>query len=306
MNVNGFPIPIQNPIFTKRKHYKAIMLQVKNLSYRYPGNEKETLKDLSFSIEKRQIFGFLGPSGSGKSTTQKVLYKLLTDFGGEVLFDGKALQTLGREFYERIGVSFELPNLYHKLTAKENLQFFASFYKGPIKNIDRLLEEVGLSADANKRVADYSKGMKMRLNFVRAIIHDPDVLFLDEPTAGLDPVNGNIMKSIIRNLQAAGKTIFLTTHNMFDADQLCDRVALLHQGVIKAADSPAQLKLKYGQKSVKVLMEGATQEQVFPLETLGANVQFQQLLKTGSISTIHSQEASLEEVFIKITGEQLL
>ena len=282
------------------------MLQIKKLSYRYPGNETDTIRDLNFSIQKGQIFGFLGPSGSGKSTTQKVLYKLLSDFNGEVLFDGKPLQAWGREFYERIGVSFELPNLYHKLTAKENLQFFASFYKGSIKNIDQLLEEVGLKDDADKRVADYSKGMKMRLNFVRAIIHNPDVLFLDEPTAGLDPVNGNVMKSIIRNLQAEGKTIFLTTHNMFDADQLCDKVALLHQGTIKAIDSPSQLKLKHGQKNVKVLMEGKDSEEIFPLDSLGANEQFSQLLKSGKVATIHSQEASLEEVFIKITGEQLL
>jgi len=282
------------------------MIQVKNVRYRYPTNDVDTIKDLSFDIDKGAVFGFLGPSGSGKSTTQKILYKLLDSYEGQILFDEKSLDEWGREFYERIGVSFELPNLYYKLTAKENLQFFASFYKRPIKDIDQLLEQVGLGADASKRVSEFSKGMKMRLNFVRAILHDPEVLFLDEPTAGLDPVNARVMKSIIRELKAAGKTIFITTHNMFDADQLCDQVALLFEGQIMALDSPTQLKLKYGQKNVKVRMEGALKEVQFALDGLGANKDFNELLNSGVVSTIHSQEASLEEVFIKITGEQLV
>lgn len=283
------------------------MLNVENLSFRYPNNEDDTLHDLSFSIAKGEIFGFLGPSGSGKSTTQKILYKLLTGYRGQIFFDNKPLSEWGRAFYERIGVSFELPNHYVKLTALENLHFFASFYKNPVQDITLLLKKVGLESDANKLVSDYSKGMKMRLNFVRALLHDPDVLFLDEPTSGLDPINAKKIKEIILELKAQGKTIFITTHNMFDADQLCDRVALLYEGKIKALDAPANLKLQHGTKSVRVtLNSNPLQEQLFELNTLSKNIQFKNLLDQNDIATIHSQEATLEEVFIKVTGEQLV
>lgn len=283
------------------------MLNVENLSFRYPNNEDDTLHDLSFSIAKGEIFGFLGPSGSGKSTTQKILYKLLTGYRGQIFFDKKPLSEWGRAFYERIGVSFELPNHYVKLTALENLHFFASFYKNPVQDITLLLKKVGLESDANKLVSDYSKGMKMRLNFVRALLHDPDVLFLDEPTSGLDPINAKKIKEMILELKAQGKTIFITTHNMFDADQLCDRVALLYEGKIKALDAPANLKLQHGTKSVRVtLNSNPLQEQLFELNTLSKNIQFKNLLDQNDIATIHSQEATLEEVFIKVTGEQLV
>jgi fluoroquinolone transport system ATP-binding protein len=200
------------------------MLKVDGLSFTYPGNSRKILHELSFTIGKGEIFGFLGPSGSGKSTTQRILYRLLQGYHGQVEFDGVSLTDWGRDFYERIGVSFELPNHYLKLTAYENLQFFASFYRNKGPGIDRLLQLVGLQEDAHKRVSDYSKGMKMRLNFIRSMLHNPDMLFLDKPTSGLDPINAHIIKETIRNLKKEGKTIFLTTHHMIDADQLCDRV----------------------------------------------------------------------------------
>lgn len=282
------------------------MLKVEDLCYRYPGAGEDTLRDLTFSIQKGEIFGFLGPSGSGKSTTQKILYKLLTGFRGDIRFQGLELSKWGREFYEQIGVSFELPNHYLKLTALENLQFFGAFYKKKTKDLRALLAAVGLEEDADKPVADFSKGMKMRLNFVRALLHDPEVLFLDEPTSGLDPINAARIKEIIRSLRRQGKTIFLTTHNMFDADQLCDRVALLHRGVIQAIDTPADLKIRFGAKTVRVTVNGNRSEDfVFPLENLGQNEEFRKLLLANDIASIHSQEATLEEVFIKITGQQL-
>lgn len=281
------------------------MLSVTDLSFHYPKNTDDTLKGLNFSIEKGEIFGFLGPSGSGKSTTQKILYKLLSGYKGEIIFDEKPLQQWGREFYEQIGVSFELPNHYVKLTAEENLRFFSSFYSKTL-SIQEWLEKVGLGGDAKKLVGDFSKGMKMRLNFVRAVLHDPDMLFLDEPTAGLDPINAGKIKDIIRELKSKGKTIFITTHNMFDADQLCDRVALLYHGQIKAMDTPSKLKLQYGSKSVKITRNNpALPEILFPFEGLGKNSEFIDLLNKNDVATIHSQEATLEEVFVKVTGEQL-
>lgn len=281
------------------------MLTVENLSYRYPSARQDTLRSLSFSIRRGEIFGFLGPSGSGKSTTQKILYKLLPDYQGNISFEGKPLQAWDRSFYERIGVSFELPNHYLKLTALENLRFFASFYQSKTRRPLELLEMVGLEPDAHKRVSDFSKGMKMRLNFVRALLHNPDVLFLDEPTSGLDPLNAKVIKDIILDLRRQGKTIFLTTHNMFDADQLCDQVALLHTGTIKSLDTPLALKIRYGTPKVKVTQKEQPGQLVFELDRLGHNPDFLQLLQANQIQTIHSEEATLEDAFIQVTGERI-
>jgi fluoroquinolone transport system ATP-binding protein len=277
------------------------MLSVESLSYRYPNSQQDTLRRLTFTIARGEIFGFLGPSGSGKSTTQKILYKLLSGYQGDIRFEGKPLQQWDRSFYERIGVSFELPNHYLKLTAEENLRFFASFYQSNIRSIPELLALVGLADDADKRVSEFSKGMKMRLNFIRALLHNPDVLFLDEPTSGLDPLNARVIKNIILDLKAAGKTIFLTTHNMFDADQ----VALLHDGEIKNLDTPLALKLRYGSPKVKVTQKEQPGQLVFDLDRLGQNEAFLRLLQADQIQTIHSEEATLEDAFIKVTGERL-
>ncbi len=283
------------------------MLNVDHVSYAYPGNAEDTLKDLSFGMESGEIFGFLGPSGSGKSTTQKLLYKLLPGYHGKVELMGKSLQDWDRSFYRQIGVSFELPNHYLKLTAEENLRFFAAFYDVPPTRIPELLDLVGLLPDAKKPVSDFSKGMKMRLNFVRAILHDPAMLFLDEPTSGLDPINANKIKALIRDLGARGKSIFITTHNMFDADQLCDRVVLLHEGKIMALDTPANLKMAYGSRVLNLTTAGEKgQAYQFPLEGLGSNEAFLSMIREQEISMMHSQEASLEEVFIRITGKELL
>ncbi|MBA3898591.1 MAG: ABC transporter ATP-binding protein [Bacteroidetes bacterium] len=268
------------------------MLAVKNLIYRYPSNQKDTISGLNFSISKGEVFGFLGPSGSGKSTTQKILYKLLPGFSGEATFKGRAITSWNRDFYEHIGVSFELPNHYVKLTARENLQFFSSFYAKPVNNFDELLEKVGLLEDADKLVSDYSKGMKMRLNFIRALLHNPEMLFLDEPTSGLDPINAAKIKNMIRDLKAEGKTIFITTHNMFDADQLCDRVALLDQGKMIELDTPENLKRKHGKENVKVSLKDTPDGLVFPLEGLGQNPSFLKAIAEGEITSIHSQEAT--------------
>ena len=284
-----------------------MLLTVEQLSFRYPRSSNDALHELSFSIAEGEIFGFLGPSGAGKSTTQKILYKLLQGYRGEVTFAGKTLGNWGRDFYEQIGVSFELPNHYLKLTAEENLRFFAAFYRKKSAEPLEFLRKVGLEEDARKPVAAFSKGMKMRLNFARCLLHDPEMYFLDEPTTGLDPINAGRIKELIRELQQRGKTIFLTTHNMFDADQLCDRVALIHQGALCALDSPARLKLAHGQKRVLLTLEDSKgSDHSFPLEGLGTNEEFLELIRRRPLRTIHSQEATLEEVFIKLTGSQLV
>ncbi|MEQ9380477.1 MAG: ABC transporter ATP-binding protein [Imperialibacter sp.] len=282
------------------------MIIVDNLRYTYPKNPAPTLKSISCTIQPGEIFGFLGPSGSGKSTTQKILYKLLDGYEGNVQVQGRDLTAWGKDFYEKIGVSFELPNHYLKLTALENLQFFANFYLKRPADFHELLDRVGLKEDANKPVSDFSKGMKMRLNFIRSFMHDPDILFLDEPTSGLDPVNGKVIKDMILDLKARGKTIFITTHSMYDADALCDRIALIIDGEIKALDRPATLKLQHGQRKVKVEVHDAPSPYEYALDTLGQNEEFLNILQQNNIKTIHSEEATLEDVFIKLTGQRLV
>jgi fluoroquinolone transport system ATP-binding protein len=280
------------------------MIQVKNLSFQYPGTNISTLQNLDFSISKGQVFGFLGPSGSGKSTTQKILFKLLSGYQGQALIDKKEVRDWGKSLYEKIGVGFELPNHYLKLTALENLEFFKNFYPKTLPP-KKLLDLVGLGNDANKKVGDFSKGMKMRLNFVRAFLHDPEILFLDEPTSGLDPVNSRLVKDIILDLKAKGKTIFITTHQMYDADELCDHVAFLVDGQIKALDSPGNLKTKHSKGTVEVLFRNQENKHLFDLKGLGQNPEFQKLITQFEIESIHSKEATLDEIFIKVTGKTL-
>jgi fluoroquinolone transport system ATP-binding protein len=283
------------------------MITVKNLSYKYPKSKDVVLKNLNFEISTGEIFGFLGPSGAGKSTTQKILYKILRDFTGEISVNNKPLKNWEKEYFEKIGVCFELPNHYLKLTAKENLKHFASFYtKTNLQNLDALFAIFGLADSADKRVEEFSKGMKMRLNFIRAIMHDPEILFFDEPTAGLDPINAQKIKRYIIKLKNEGKTIFVTTHDMTTADELCDRVSFLVDGEIRLTEKPAILKNKYGKHTVKVeLQSGRTAE--FPVKNLAENPEFLGFISCGDeILRINTQEATLEEVFIKITGTKLL
>lgn len=283
------------------------MIQVENLQYSYPGKSELVLKGISFSIEKGEIFGFLGPSGAGKSTTQKTLIGILKDYKGKVKVAGQNISEVSGDFYNSIGVSFELPNLYSKLTGKENLDFFASLYQTKTTPSMELLKMLGLEEAADKKVSDYSKGMKMRLNFCRALVHNPDIVFLDEPTSGLDPLNAKKVKDIILDLKSRGKTIFLTTHNMAVADELCDRVAFINEGELALIDSPRRLKIEKGEKNVRLdfLKNGEISSMDFSLKGLGDNQIFLNLLKNEKVETIHSQEATLEQIFIETTGRGL-
>lgn len=283
------------------------MIEVKDLYFTYPGNSNETIKGITFNISKGEIFGFLGPSGAGKSTTQKIIIGLLKDYKGQVKVMDQEIRGWGKDYYERVGISFELPSLYNKLTAMENMSFIASLYNYKKVNLMGLLEMVGLGDQADIKAANFSKGMKMRLNFARAFVHQPEIIFLDEPTSGLDPVNAKKIKEIILEQKMEGKTIFLTTHNMTVADELCDRVAFIVDGQIKLIDSPKELKIKRGKKIVKVeyYRRGKILGREFPLENIGKNQEFNNLLNSEEIKTIHTQEATLDDIFIETTGRSL-
>lgn len=263
---------------------------------------------MCFDINEGEVFGFLGPSGAGKTTTQRLIIGLLRNYQGKIEILGRERNSWGKEYYEQIGVAFDFPNLYTKLTARENLQLIGAYYRKECISPDKLLDRVGLLPEKDVRVENFSKGMKMRLNFVRSIMHNPQLMFFDEPTSGLDPVNAHIIKEIILEQKRANKTIFLTTHNMTVAEQLCDRVAFIVEGKIVVIGSPRDLMIEHGKPIVQVeyLANGNKYEQSFDIENLGENVEFIRILKSAEIKTIHSCEATLEDIFIKLTGRNLL
>jgi fluoroquinolone transport system ATP-binding protein len=281
---------------------------VEDLRFTYPGNDEDTLRGLDFTIAPGEVFGFLGPSGAGKSTAQKVLIGLLEGYDGRASVFGREVADWGGAYYQRIGVSSESPNQYLKLTGRENLELFAALYDGETRDPEELLSMVGLLDAADQRVEAYSKGMRMRLNFVRALIHDPDLLFLDEPTSGLDPTNARNVRDIVRDLQSNGTAVFLTTHDMAVADDLCDEVAFIVDGEIPVADAPAALKKRHGAPLVEVEFrrDGALETAQFDLETIGSDTEFNRLLAETQIERIHSSEATLEDVFIAVTGRELV
>lgn len=284
------------------------MIEVKDLHYTYPGSDKEVLHGLNFRIEKGEILGFLGPSGAGKSTTQKILIGLLKGYSGTAQVMGRDISAWGNDYYERIGVSFELPNHYLKLTGRENLAYFASLYSGPTEDPLTVLAMVGLEDAIDTPVGSYSKGMKNRLNVARSLLHKPELLFLDEPTAGLDPVNARRIKDVVLAKREEGTTVFVTTHNMMVADELCDRVAFIVDGRLNVIDTPAALKQQHGRRSVAVQYRngiGESHHNEYALDGLADNSDFLNTLRQHHIETIHTQETTLENIFIKVTGQEL-
>lgn len=281
------------------------MISVNNLTFSY--TNKPYMENVSFTIRQGEIFGFLGPSGAGKSTLQKILTGVIRNYSGSVTINNQEMKHATSEFYEHIGVDFEFPSLYEKLTAKENLKYFGSLYKRK-NSIDILLESVGLTHDSNKKIAQFSKGMKSRLNFIKALVHDPNIIFLDEPTSGLDPNNARVMKNIIAKLRHEGKTIILTTHNMHDAQELCDRVAFIIDGKIKIIDTPHNLIMSRGATRIKYsyIDEKSEVYSNTKLSESGNDSMLQQMIKENKLTSIHSSEPNLNDIFIEITGKELI
>lgn len=281
------------------------MIEVKDLTFSY-GKDKKALHGLNFTVEDGEIFGFLGPNGSGKSTTQKILTGILKGHGGKVSLFGQDISAAQRqEFFQKIGVLFEFPYLYANLSAVDNLKYFSSFYpKEQIRSIEEVLEELEFKPDFFKKpVSSYSKGMRQRASMARALISNPRLLFLDEPTSGLDPSGAVLFRKIIEEERKKGTTVFLTTHNMLDADLLCDRVAFIADGEIKALDTPKNLKERGSNHRVVIdyLYQGRREEKTIEAPELEAGIPFVH----DEIISIHSQEPTLEDMFIQYTGRGL-
>lgn len=281
------------------------MIEVENLRFTYPKGT-ETLHGLNFSVADGEIFGFLGPNGSGKSTTQKILTGILHGYSGSVSFFNKPLEHQQKDFNEKIGVLFEFPYLYTNLSAIDNLSYFASFYPAKQRrDIDELLEMLEFKKDFLKKpVSSYSKGMRQRVSMARALLNSPRLLFLDEPTSGLDPQGAVLFRGIIDAERKKGTTIFLTTHNMTDADLLCDRVAFMADGEIKVIDTPKKLKEKSSNHQVEIdyLYEGKRRSEILETTELRAGIPFPH----DEIISVHSKEPTLEDMFIAYTGRGLM
>lgn len=283
-----------------------MMIEVKNLSFSYTA--KTFIKDMNFEVKEGEIFGFLGPSGAGKSTLQKILTGLLLDYEGHALVNGQECKHHEKDFYEKIGVDFEFPSLYEKMTARQNLEFFGSLYKKRGRSVEELLAMVGLERDADKKISEYSKGMKSRMNFIKALIHEPELLFLDEPTSGLDPTNSRVMKDVILEEKRRGKTIILTTHNMADATELCDRVAFIVNGTICALDTPHNLIMSKGANRITYtyLQDGKEESGSCLMQESGTDQKLMKLLAENRITSIHSTEPDLNDIFMEVTGKTLI
>ena len=281
------------------------MIEVKNLTFSY-GKDKQALHGLDFTVEDGEIFGFLGPNGSGKSTTQKILTGILRGYGGKASLFGQDVSAVhGPEFFQKIGVLFEFPYLYANLSAVDNLNYFASFYpKEQRRDVGELLDTLEFKPDFLKKpVSSYSKGMRQRVSMARALVSNPRLLFLDEPTSGLDPSGAVLFRRIIEQERKKGTTVFVTTHNMMDADLLCDRVAFISNGNIVALDTPKNLKEKNSNHRVIIdyLYQGQRETKTVEAPELDAGLPFAH----DEIISIHSQEPTLEDMFIQYTGRGL-
>ncbi len=281
------------------------MIEVKNLTFSY-GKDKQALHGLDFTVEDGEIFGFLGPNGSGKSTTQKILTGILKGHGGKVSLFGQDISAAhGQEFFQKIGVLFEFPYLYANLSAVDNLNYFASFYpREQRRDVGELLDALEFKPDFLKKpVSSYSKGMRQRVSMARALVSNPRLLFLDEPTSGLDPSGAVLFRKIIEQERQKGTTVFVTTHNMVDADLLCDRVAFIAGGNIVALDTPGRLKEKNSRRRVAIdyLYQGRRETKTIEAPDLEAGIPFAH----DEIISIPSQEPTVEDMFIQYTGRGL-
>lgn len=261
-----------------------------------------SLDHLSFQVMPGEVYGFLGPSGAGKTTTIKLLTGQLRKKSGEIHILGKEVEKVVREDYERIGILSDTSGLYERMTIEENLNFFASLRNVSRRNVRDILESVRLYDQRKTFIKKCSKGMKQRAVLASALLHKPELLFLDEPTSGLDPATIQEVHKMLRELNRQGTTIFLTTHNMEEADKLCHRIGILNQGRLIAEGDPQELKLQYAKDEIEVMTLERKKLSV-PKNGEGGE-RIRRLLEEGQCLTIHSREPNLEEIFLQLTGRE--
>lgn len=281
-------------------------IQAENLTYRY--GQLLAVDHINFEVGEGEILGFLGPNGAGKSTTVKMLTGQLLPKEGRAILLGMDVARQPKQVQAQIGVCFETTNLYENMSGIENLKLFANLFGIKGFDAEALLKRVGLDGRGKDKVEGYSKGMKQRLMVARALVNRPKILFLDEPTEGLDPTSAQAIRSLILEEQQRGATVFLTTHDMHEADKLCHRVAFIDQGKIVALDSPHALKQQYGQRLIRAEVQtsdGSLLTREIVMDRAETPLEMEDLFKGEKVVTIHSAEATLEDIFIRITGRGL-
>ncbi|MFH1560658.1 MAG: ABC transporter ATP-binding protein [Chloroflexota bacterium] len=277
------------------------------LTYSY--GELVAVDHISFGIAEGEILALLGPNGAGKTTIVKMLTGQLRPKAGKAMLLGIDVARNVEKVQGEIGVCFEEPNHYEQMSAVENLRLFARLFGIRPFDADALLKRVGLAGREKDRVETYSKGMKQRLMVARSMVNRPRILFLDEPTAGLDPASAEAIRSIILEERERGATVLLTTHDMMEADKLSDRVAFMSQGKIVALDTPHNLKQQYGKRALKAKVsthDGELEDREITLDTSETPNAIYELFAQEKVVTVHSEEASLEDIFITITGQGLV
>ena len=279
-----------------------LAIDVEDLSKHY--GEVRAVDGISFTARTGEILGLLGHNGAGKTTTIRMLTGRARPTGGRACVAGYDVVEQREHMKPLINLVFEEQNLYERLTGRENLQLFAELYDVPRARVDELLTAVRLTEAARRKVKTYSSGMKQRLLVARALLNEPRVLFLDEPTRGLDPTSAREVREMVREQAERGTTVFLTTHYMEEADELCDRVAFLSSGKIVALDTPRELKLRYGERTALVLLD--TRDEVcLRLDDPTDAARLEQWMAAGKVLTVHSQEGTLEDVFVNLAGRPL-
>lgn len=262
------------------------------------------LEGVSFSVAEGEIFGLLGHNGAGKTTAIRILTGRARPTSGGAQIAGFDVVAAMERIRPLINLVFEDQNLYERMSGRQLLRFFAELYHVPSKRADELLATIGLDDAADRKVKTYSNGMKQRLLVARSLINQPRVLFLDEPTRGLDPASARDVRRLLAQQSAQGTTIFLTTHYMEEADELCDRVAFLSQGQIVALDTPRELKLRFGQRTATVLLDSREEHSIRMDDDLGA-MRLADWMQAGRVLTVHSNEGTLEDVFVALAGRPL-
>lgn len=279
------------------------MISINRVTFNYRKNSNSILNNINLEIKDKEIFGILGPSGAGKTTLIKLITGQLDSQNGEILVDGCKPDVHNREFNRKFGIMMDGLGLYERLTCYENVLLFARIYNVIDSYAVDVLKQVGLGEHLNKTVNKLSTGMKQRVLLARAIIHSPAILVLDEPTSGLDPVTADEIHKIIKEIRHMGTTVLLITHNMNEADKLCNRIALLNKGGIIECNEPEAIKRKYF-KSGSVCIHTKNEKDIY-LDLEKQKSELINLIHSGDIETIHSQEPCLEDIFINLTGEKI-
>lgn len=264
---------------------------------------KRVLDGLTFNVRRGECFGFLGPSGAGKTTTIKLLTRQLTQDTGRIQLFGRPIEHASNADYDRIGILSDMSALYERLSIEENLRLYASIRGRGQHDIDRLLERMKLSDDRRTLIKNCSKGMRQRAALLCALVHAPELLFLDEPTSGLDPAARAEVHRMLSELKRAGATIFITTHDMAEAEALCDRLAILDRGRIIALDAPQSLSMKFARN--RIVITTRTRGVLELTRDAAAASTVHDLLAANEVLAIHSDEPNLEEVFLELTGRSL-